>query len=257
MRSGEQHSLFETRKDRARHIRRFYAVSVFLAICFVWAFRLSHIPANGEAGQWAWLGLFLAELWSGIYWLFYQALRWNMLFRTTFPDKLSQRYESRLPGVDIFVFTADAAVEPPLMVINTVLSVMAYDYPAEKLSVYLSDDGCSEITFYALLEASSFAKHWVPFCKRFKVEPRSPAAFFNNTHASTKSQDHNYDLRSCANPNTSMKHSERITLTPERVRPASLEYESRAITTCNYWPIISQDSPTKRSQDSPTKRNCC
>ncbi|WVY90620.1 hypothetical protein V8G54_036134 [Vigna mungo] len=192
MGSAEQHSLFDTRKDRARHIRRLYAVSVFLAICFVWAFRLSHIPANGEAGQWAWLGLFLAELWSGIYWLFYQALRWNMLFRTTFPDKLSQRYESRLPGVDIFVFTADAVVEPPLMVINTVLSVMAYDYPAEKLSVYLSDDGCSDITFYALLEASSFAKHWVPFCKRFKLEPRSPAAFFNNTHASSKSQDHNY-----------------------------------------------------------------
>ncbi|XP_027941442.1 cellulose synthase-like protein E1 [Vigna unguiculata] len=191
MGSGEQHSLFETRKDRARHIRRLYAVSLFVAICFVWAFRLTHIPAKGEAAHWAWLGLFLAELWSGIYWVFYQALRWNMIFRTTFPNTLSQRYESRLPGVDIFVFTADAAVEPPLLVINTVLSLMAYDYPPQKLSVYLSDDGGSEITFYALLEASSFAKHWVPFCKIFKVEPRSPAAFFNNP-ASTKSEDHNY-----------------------------------------------------------------
>jgi len=93
--------------------------------------------------------------------------------------------------VDIFVFTADAAVEPPMMVINTVLSVMAYDYPPEKLSVYLSDDGGSDVTFYALLEASSFAKHWVPFCKRFKLEPRSPAAFFN-TPSSAKSHDHNY-----------------------------------------------------------------
>ena len=101
------------------------------------------------------------------------------------------RYESRFPGVDIFVFTADAVVEPPMMVINTVLSVMAYDYPAEKLSVYLSDDGGSDVTFYALLQASSFAKHWIPFCKRFNVEPRSPAAYFN-TVASTKSQDHNY-----------------------------------------------------------------
>ncbi|XP_052736339.1 cellulose synthase-like protein E1 isoform X2 [Vigna angularis] len=192
MRSGEQQSLFETRKDRTRHIRRLYTVSVFVATCFVWAFRLTHIPANGEARQWAWFSLFLAELWSGIYWLFYQVLRWNMVFRTTFPNILSERYESRLPGVDIFVFTADAVVEPPLMVINTVLSVMAYDYPAQKLSVYVSDDGCSEITFYALLEASSFAKHWVPFCKRFKLEPRSPAAFFNNTHASTKSHDHIY-----------------------------------------------------------------
>lgn len=84
-----------------------------------------------------------------------------------------------LPEVDIFVCTADPEIEPPMMVINTVLSVMAFDYPSEKLSVYLSDDGGSEITFYALLEAATFAKHWLPFCKRFKVEPRSPAAYFN------------------------------------------------------------------------------
>ncbi|MQL05702.1 hypothetical protein EI015_26900, partial [Escherichia coli] len=89
------------------------------------------------------------------------------------------RYEKTLPGVDIFVCTADPEIEPPMMVINTVLSVMAYDYPAEKISVYLSDDGGSEITFYALLEASRFAKHWVPFCKRFEVEPRSPASYFS------------------------------------------------------------------------------
>ncbi|ESW14420.1 hypothetical protein PHAVU_008G279700 [Phaseolus vulgaris] len=191
MGSGEEKSLFETRKDKARYIRRLYAVSLFVAICFVWAFRLTHIPAKGEAGQWAWLGLFVAEVWGGIYWVFYQALRWNIVYRTTFPNRLSSRYESRFPGVDIFVFTADAVVEPPMMVINTVLSVMAYDYAAEKLSVYLSDDGGSDVTFYALLEASSFAKHWIPFCKRYKVEPRSPAAYFNSVD-STKSQDHNY-----------------------------------------------------------------
>lgn len=85
-----------------------------------------------------------------------------------------------MPGVDIFVCTADPEIEPPMMVINTVLSVMAYDYPAEKMSVYLSDDAGSKITFYALLEAANFAKHWVPYCKRFKVEPRSPAAYFNS-----------------------------------------------------------------------------
>ena len=64
------------------------------------------------------------------------------------------------------------------MVINTVLSVMAYDYPPEKLGVYLSDDAGSDLTFYALLEASEFAKHWIPFCKKYDVEPRSPAAYF-------------------------------------------------------------------------------
>ena len=80
----------------------------------------------------------------------------------------------------MFVCTADATAEPPSMVASTVLSVMAYNYPAEKLSVYLSDDGCSDLTFYAMLEASSFAKAWLPFCRNFKVEPRSPEAYFRS-----------------------------------------------------------------------------
>ncbi|GMH25489.1 hypothetical protein Nepgr_027332 [Nepenthes gracilis] len=69
---------------------------------------------------------------------------------------------------------------------------MAYDYPPEKLSVYLSDDGGSQLTFYALLEASKFSKHWLPYCRKYNVEPRSPAAYFksmpkplNATHASS------------------------------------------------------------------------
>ncbi|XP_038897441.1 cellulose synthase-like protein E1 isoform X3 [Benincasa hispida] len=64
------------------------------------------------------------------------------------------------------------------MVMSTVLSVMAYDYPPEKLSVYLSDDAGSELTYYALIEASEFAKHWLPFCKKFNIQPRSPATYF-------------------------------------------------------------------------------
>ena len=74
--------------------------------------------------------------------------------------------------------TADPTLEPPMLVISTVLSVMAYDYPPEKLNIYLSDDTGSAITLYALYEASEFAKHWVPFCKKYMVEPRSPAAYF-------------------------------------------------------------------------------
>ncbi|PHT93342.1 hypothetical protein T459_01224 [Capsicum annuum] len=80
--------------------------------------------------------------------------------------------------VDVFVCTVDPAIEPPIMVINTELLVMAYNYPTEKLSVYLSDDVGSELTFYALLEAFRFAKHWLPYCKKFNVELRSPAAYF-------------------------------------------------------------------------------
>nr|POE75986.1 cellulose synthase-like protein e2 [Quercus suber] len=67
------------------------------------------------------------------------------------------------------------------MVINTILSVMAYDYPPEKLNVYLSDDVGSDLTFYAMLEASRFSKIWLPFCKKFKVEPTSLEAYFRTT----------------------------------------------------------------------------
>ncbi|KAG6394166.1 hypothetical protein SASPL_144746 [Salvia splendens] len=88
-------------------------------------------------------------------------------------------YEDDLPRVDIFVSTADPQLEPPLMVPDTVLSVMAYDYPPEKLSVYLSDDGCSDLVFYALYEASKFSSAWLPFCKSFNVELRASKAYFS------------------------------------------------------------------------------
>ncbi|XP_061337605.1 cellulose synthase-like protein E1 [Gastrolobium bilobum] len=197
MDSGEYYPLFETTRGRGRLIYRLFSVSLFGSICFILAYRFSHIPINGENGKWAWLGLLGAELCFGLYWLFVQALRWNLVFRKTFNNRLSQRYESRLPGVDIFVCTADPDIEPPMMVINTVLSVMAYDYPAEKLNVYLSDDAGADITFYALLEASRFAKHWLPFCKRFKVEPRSPDAYFHSLVSATNyphDQNHAEDL---------------------------------------------------------------
>ena len=106
------------------------------------------------------------------------AFVYYMLFLLSVIVYIINRYEKALPGIDIFVCTADPVIEPPVMVINTVLSVMAYDYPPEKLNVYLSDDGGSDLTFYAMLEASRFCKIWLPFCKKFKVEPRSPEAYF-------------------------------------------------------------------------------
>ncbi|KAF3453294.1 hypothetical protein FNV43_RR03734 [Rhamnella rubrinervis] len=177
--------LFETKRAAGRVTYRVFAVSIFVGICLIWVYRVSHIPKQAEDGRWGWIGLLAAELWFGFYWLLTQALRWSRVYRRTFKDRLSQRFEKELPGVDIYVCTADPSIEPPLMVINTVLSVMAYDYPPEKLSVYLSDDGGSDLTFYALLEASEFAKHWIPFCKKFNVEPRSPAAYFSSITAPT------------------------------------------------------------------------
>ncbi|PIA50630.1 hypothetical protein AQUCO_01200082v1, partial [Aquilegia coerulea] len=171
--------LFETKAAKFKNAYRLFSISMFIGICLIWVYRITHIPFNVEE-KWVWMLLFLSELWFGFYWLLTKSARWNHIYRFTFRDRLSLRYEDKLPGVDIFVCTADPTIEPPMMVINTILSVMAYNYPTNKLSVYLSDDGGSDLTFYALLEASEFSKHWLPFCKNFNIEPRSPAAYFSN-----------------------------------------------------------------------------
>ncbi|KAL2332842.1 hypothetical protein Fmac_014055 [Flemingia macrophylla] len=181
----EYYPLFETKRGKGRVLYRIFSLSLFLAICFIWLYRVSHIPREAQHGRWVWIGLFFAELWFGLYWLLRHPFRWNLVFRQPFRHILSQRYEKILPRVDIFVCTADPVIEPPVMVMNTVLSVMAYEYPPEKVSVYVSDDAASDITFYALSEASTFARHWLPFCKRFKVDPTSPLAYFNTVSSST------------------------------------------------------------------------
>ena len=200
--------LFVTKSAKGRILFQLYAILIFVGVCLIFLYRMSHIPKREEAGRWAWIGLFLSELWFSFYWFLTTFVRLNPIYRYTFKDRLSlryiwislsftyiwifcftcsvtnvidksiNRYEKFLPSIDIFVCTADPTIEPPAMVINTVLSVMAYDYPPEKLSVYLSDDGGSVLTFYAMLEASRFSKIWLPFCKKFKVEPRSPEAYF-------------------------------------------------------------------------------
>ncbi|KAF5474996.1 hypothetical protein F2P56_006847 [Juglans regia] len=170
--------LYATKSAKARIPFQLFALSLFVGVCFIFVYRVSNIPSEEEAGRWAWIGLFLSELWFCLYWFITVIVRWNPIYRCTFKDRLSLRYEEALPGIDIFVCTADPMIEPPAMVINTVLSVMAYDYPPQKLNVYLSDDGGSDLTFYAMVEASSFSKIWLPFCKKFKVEPRSPEAYF-------------------------------------------------------------------------------
>ncbi|KAG2717856.1 hypothetical protein I3760_03G193300 [Carya illinoinensis] len=155
-------SLYATKSAKARIAFPLFALSLFVGICFIFEYTVSNIPSEEEAGRWAWIGLFLSELCCPVE-------CW------TFKDRL---YEEALPDIDIFVCTADPMIEPPAMVINTVLSVMAYDYPPQKLNVYLSDDGGSDLTFYAMVEAASFSKIWLSFCKKFKVEPRSPEAYF-------------------------------------------------------------------------------
>jgi cellulose synthase A len=87
--------------------------------------------------------------------------------------------DSGLAPVDFFVSTVDPLKEPPLITANTVLSILAVDYPVEKVSCYVSDDGASMLTFESLAETAEFARRWVPFCKMYSIEPRTPEFYFS------------------------------------------------------------------------------
>ncbi|XP_057510217.1 cellulose synthase-like protein G3 [Actinidia eriantha] len=113
-------------------------------------------------------------------WFTYQSFRLRPVHRQAFPENLPPLQD--FPAVDIFVCTADPYKEPPVNVVNTALSVMAYDYPVEKVSVYVSDDGGSVMTLYAFMEAAKFGKYWLPFCRRKKIVERCPDAYFRNNH---------------------------------------------------------------------------
>lgn len=86
---------------------------------------------------------------------------------------------SQLAAVDIFVSTVDPLKEPPLVTANTVLSILSVDYPVDKVSCYVSDDGAAMLTFEALAETSEFARKWVPFSKKYAIEPRAPEWYFS------------------------------------------------------------------------------
>ncbi|KAI3996406.1 hypothetical protein MKX01_021645 [Papaver californicum] len=114
-------------------------------------------------------------------WATTQAFRWHPIHRTVYTENLSQVISSRdYPKLDVFICTADPYKEPPMGVVNTALSVMAYDYPSDKISVYISDDGGSELTLFAFMEAAKFATYWLPFCKKNSIEDRSPAVLLEN-----------------------------------------------------------------------------
>ncbi|CAK7342550.1 unnamed protein product [Dovyalis caffra] len=130
-----------------------------------------------------WLISVICEIWFAISWILDQFPKWLPVNRETYLDRLSLRYEkegepSQLAAVDIFVSTVDPLKEPPLVTANTVLSILAVDYPVDKVSCYVSDDGAAMLTFEAMSETSEFARKWVPFCKKYDIEPRAPEWYF-------------------------------------------------------------------------------
>ncbi|KZV16530.1 cell synthase A catalytic subunit 2 [Dorcoceras hygrometricum] len=143
-------------------------------------YRILH-PVNDAYGLW--LTSIICEIWFAVSWIFDQLPKWYPIERETYLDRLSLRYEkegkpSELAPVDIYVSTVDPMKEPPLITANTVLSILAVDYPIDKVACYVSDDGAAMLTFEALSETSEFARKWVPFCKKFSIEPRAPEWYF-------------------------------------------------------------------------------
>ncbi|KAA8537922.1 hypothetical protein F0562_027498 [Nyssa sinensis] len=147
---------------------------------FFFHYRILH-PVHDAYGLW--LTSIICEIWFAVSWIFDQFPKWFPIERETYLDRLSLRYEkegkaSELAAIDIFVSTVDPMKEPPLITANTVLSILSVDYPIDKVACYVSDDGAAMLTFEALSETSEFARKWVPFCKKFNIEPRAPEWYF-------------------------------------------------------------------------------
>nr|CAB3468328.1 unnamed protein product [Digitaria exilis] len=162
-----------------------YRAAVALRLLLLAAFFRYRVTHRVPDAPWLWVAALVCELSLALAWLLSQLPKLSPTKRATHLDVLASRYEhdgdEELAGVDVLVTTAaDEArrAEPPLATANTVLSVLAADYPAARLACYVSDDGAEMVAFEAMFETARFARRWVPFCRRHGVEPRAPELYF-------------------------------------------------------------------------------
>uniref|UniRef100_UPI0005C859D1 cellulose synthase A catalytic subunit 8 [UDP-forming] n=1 Tax=Fragaria vesca subsp. vesca TaxID=101020 RepID=UPI0005C859D1 len=160
---------------------RIIIITRLIILGLFFQYRVTH-PVDSAYGLW--LTSIICEIWFAFSWVLDQFPKWSPVSRITYPEVLSARFEregepSQLAPVDFFVSTVDPLKEPPLITANTVLSILAVDYPVEKVSCYVSDDGAAMLSFESLVETSEFARRWVPFCKKFSIEPRAPEFYFS------------------------------------------------------------------------------
>lgn len=195
-------------KNSLQKLSDVLVLSLLLALL---AYRLISLHRHAHI----WLIAFTCESWFTFVWLLYMNATWIRVTYKTFPQHLSEMYDSTfddafdrscclpfvscclhsyhdLPAVDVFVTTADPTLEPPIITANTVLSLLAVEYPFHKLSCYVSDDAASPITFYSLVESAKFAKLWVPFCKKHNVRVRAPFVYFSTEPQPSHSPSSDY-----------------------------------------------------------------
>ncbi|KAI3967153.1 hypothetical protein MKW92_013261 [Papaver armeniacum] len=143
--------------------------------------------SNRDA-MWLWGLSVVCEIWFAFSWILDQLPKLSPVNRATDLAALADKFEqpsptnpegrSDLPGIDVFVSTADPDK-------RTSASV---EYPVEKLSCYISDDGGAILTFEAMAEAVSFAEVWIPFCRKHNIEPRNPDSYFSIKGDPTKNK---------------------------------------------------------------------
>ncbi|PKU70012.1 cellulose synthase A catalytic subunit 4 [UDP-forming] isoform X1 [Dendrobium catenatum] len=161
-----------------------YRAVIILRLIILGLFFHYRITNPVDSAYGLWLTSVICEVWFAFSWVLDQFPKWSPICRETYIDTLSSRYEMEgescmLASVDFFVSTVDPLKEPPLVTANTVLSILAVDYPVEKVSCYVSDDGAAMLTFEAMAETAEFATKWVPFCKKYLIEPRAPEFYFS------------------------------------------------------------------------------
>lgn len=151
-----------------------------IILAFFLQYRITHPVKDAYP---LWLTSVICEIWFAMSWILDQFPKWYPINRETYLDRLAFRHDregepSQLAPIDVFVSTVDPLKEPPIITANTVLSILAVDYPVDKVSCYVSDDGSAMLSFEALSETAEFARKWVPFCKKFSIEPRAPEFYF-------------------------------------------------------------------------------
>ncbi|KAL6896798.1 hypothetical protein ACP4OV_007370 [Aristida adscensionis] len=174
--------LYRTYKVKAALLYA-YRTLILIRLLAVFLFITWRIKHNNTDVMWFWVTSVIADVWFSFSWLLYQLPKFNPIKRIPDLATLRQHYyladgTSILPGIDVFVTTADPIDEPILYTMNCVLSILAADYPVDRYACYLSDDSGSLILYEALVEATKFASLWVPFCRKHSIEPRAPESYF-------------------------------------------------------------------------------
>jgi hypothetical protein len=152
-----------------------------IAIVAFFAWRVRH---KNRDGAWLWTMSMAGDVWFGFSWVLNQLPKLNPIKRVADLAALADRQQhgtsggGELPGVDVFVTTVDPVDEPILYTVNSILSILAADYPVDRYACYLSDDGGTLVHYEAMVEVAKFAELWVPFCRKHCVEPRAPESYF-------------------------------------------------------------------------------